>query len=51
MADSELFYDISNAEAGFVPYEGQEASYYAVAQWWENGEKTIMTECEYDPNM
>lgn len=51
MADSELFYDISNAEAGFVPYEGQEASYYAIAQWWENGEKTIMTECEYDPNM
>ncbi len=51
MADSELFYDISNAEAGFVPYEGQEASYYAIAQWWENGEKIIMTECEYDPNM
>ena len=51
MADSQLFFDISNAEAGFVPYEGQEANYYCVAQWWENGEKQIMVECEYDPNM
>ncbi len=51
MADSQLFFDISNAEAGFVPYEGQEANYYCVAQWWENGEKQIMVECEFDPNM
>lgn len=51
MADSELFVDLTNAEAGFVPYEGQEANYYCVAQWWENGEKVLMVECEYDPNM
>ena len=51
MADSQLFFDISNAEAGFVPYEGQEANYYCVAQWWEKGEKQIMVECEFDPNM
>ena len=51
MADSELYFDISDPESGFVPYTGQEANYFCVAQWWENGEKTIMTECEYDPNM
>ncbi len=51
MADSELFFDVSNPEAGFVPYEGQEAGYFAIAQWWENGEKILMIECEYDPNM
>lgn len=51
LEDSELYVDLSNAEAGFVPYEGQEASYYSIAQWWENGEKILLTECEYDPNM
>lgn len=51
MADSELFFDIANYEEGFVPYEGQEADYYCVAQWWENGEKIVMIECESDPNM
>ena len=51
MADSELFYDISNPDAGFVPYEGQEADYFAIAQWWENGEQILLVECESDPNM
>lgn len=51
MADAELYFDISDPEAGFVPYEGQQANYYCVAQWWENGEKIVMVECEYDPNM
>ena len=51
LEDSELYIDLSNAEAGFVPYEGQEANYYSIAQWWENGEKILLTECEYDPNM
>ena len=51
MQDSELYIDLSNAESGFVPYEGQEANYYSIAQWWENGEKILLTECEYDPNM
>ena len=51
MADSELFYDIANPDAGFVPYEGQEADYFAIAQWWENGEQILLVECESDPNM
>lgn len=51
MEDSELFYDCSKPENGFVPYEGQDASCYAVGQWWENGDKTILIECEYDPDM
>ena len=51
MADSQLFFDLSNSEAGFVPYDGQTANYFCVAQWWENGEQVLMVECEYDPNM
>lgn len=51
MADSELFVDLSADNADFVPYEGQQASYFCVVQWWENGEKVTMVECEYDPNM
>lgn len=32
MQDATLFVDLSNADAGFVPYEGQEANYFCVAQ-------------------
>lgn len=51
LADVELFYDADNPEAGFVPYEDQEANILCVAQWWENGEKILFTECEFDPGM
>lgn len=51
MADSELFFDNGNPEAGYVPYEGQEAQYFIIAQWWENGEKQIFKECEFDPSV
>lgn len=45
IADAEVFLD---AENGMVPYEGQEANVMFVAQWWENGEKIVLVECEYD---
>lgn len=48
LADAQVFYDAANPEAGFVPYEGQEANVLTVCQWWENGEKTMMIECEFD---
>lgn len=49
LADSELFFDNTAPENGMVPYEGQEANCFVVAQWWENGEQVILTECEYAP--
>lgn len=51
LTDSTLFYDGTHPENGMVPYQGQEANLYMVGQWWENGEKTILVECEYDPEM
>ena len=51
MADAALFVDLSDPEAGFVPYTGQQASYFCVVQWWEDGTKNVLVECEYDPNM
>ena len=51
LTDATLFYDNASQDAGLVPYEGQEANCYMVAQWWENGEKTMLIECEYDPEM
>ena len=46
-------YSISDAEYfsgsetdGVVPYEGQEANWLYVGQWWENGEKFVFVECE-----
>ncbi len=51
MQDSAWFYDLSDLEAGLVPYEGQDANYYCVVQWWEGDEKVVFVECEYDPNM
>lgn len=49
--DASLFLDNSKPENGMVPYEGQEANCFVVAQWWENGEKMTLIECEYDPGM
>jgi len=51
LQDSTLFFDCTKPENGMVPYEGQEANCYVVAQWWENGEKTMLIECEYDSEM
>lgn len=51
MGDSQLFWDLSVPEGGYVPYEGQQASYYCVAQWYEAGEKIQMILCEFDPAM
>lgn len=51
MQDSAWFYDLSDLEVGLVPYEGQDANYYCVVQWWEGDEKVVFVECEYDPNM
>ena len=51
LSDATLFYDSTKPEEGFVPYEGQEANCYMVGQWWENGEKVILVECEYDSEM
>jgi len=38
MASAALFSDAS----GFVPYEGQEADYCIVGQYYENGERTVL---------
>jgi len=46
MADAQVYLDMSNPEAGLVPYEGQPASYYYVAQWWEGDEKVVMVIAE-----
>ena len=51
MQDASLFFDMTDPEAGFVPYEGQDASLLAAAQWWENGEPQLLIECEFDPNL
>lgn len=51
LADAEFFYDADNPEAGFVPYEGQEANVLCVCEWWENGERTLFIECEFDPTV
>ena len=42
MADSKFFNNSPDPEANMVAYEGQEASYYCIAQWWENGEKNLL---------
>lgn len=48
MADSQLYFDNSAPENGFVPYNGQEAHIFVVAKWQENGEEVLLVECEYD---
>lgn len=48
VTESQLFFDNTNPDAGLVPYEGQEANCFVVCQWWENGEKVLLLECEYD---
>lgn len=50
-ATSELFSDARAPEAGFVPYEGQDASYFYVGQWYENDQKVLFLFAEYDPAM
>lgn len=50
-------YDLASAptfmdpEAGFVPFDGQEANLYWVASWTENGETQVMHTVEFDPTM
>lgn len=50
-------YDLASAplvldpEAGFVPFDGQEANLYWAATWTENGEVQIMHVAEFDPTM
>lgn len=51
LADCEVFYDENNPDQGMIPYEGQEANLFVIAQWWENGELNILTQCEYDPTL
>lgn len=51
MADSDVYFDNNNPDQGMVPYEGQEANLFWIAQWWENGEQNILMECEYDPTI
>lgn len=51
MADSQLFGILSEEEYTLVPYEGQEASYFAVAKIIEGGEESVMVVCEFDPTM
>lgn len=48
-ADGQLYYDNSTPEAGYIPYTGQETSYVAVGQWYQNGKKVVMVFCEFDP--
>ena len=51
MASSTLFGDTTHPETGYVPYTGQEASYYLVAYWLEGGAPTTLVLCEYDPTL
>ena len=51
MADSQLFGDTTGPDAGYVPYTGQQASYYCLAQWYENGQPNRLILCEFDPTM
>ena len=51
LADSDMYFDNTNPDQGMVPYEGQEANCFVVAQWWENGELNMLLECEYDPTV
>ena len=45
LASAPVFYDL---EAGFVPFDGQEANIYWVATWTENGEVQTMHAVEFD---
>ena len=51
LSSSALYADPNADEYTLIPYEGQPASYYVVAQWYENGEKQHLTVCEFDPTM
>ena len=51
MSDAQLFFDSTAPESGFVPYTGQEANYFIVAQWYQNDKQVNMVLCEYDGSM
>ena len=51
MADSQFFGFLNEEEYTLVPYEGQEASYFAVAKIIESDEESVMIICEFDPTM
>ncbi|MBE6932398.1 MAG: hypothetical protein E7464_03325 [Ruminococcaceae bacterium] len=46
LKDAEYFLDANDPDAGFVPYEGQDASFFYAIQWWEDGEQQLMLACE-----
>lgn len=48
MANSEYFNDLTAPESGMVAYSGQEASYYCIALWQENGQPMQTIICELD---
>ena len=39
-------YYFDSVTVEIVPYTGQEAAYFGVGQWWENGEKIVFSFCE-----
>ena len=51
VADSQFFGFLNEEEYTLVPYEGQEASYFAVAKIIESDEESVMIICEFDPTM
>lgn len=51
LASSELFCKVEGEELVLEPYQDQQANFYYVCQWYENGEKKITPMCEYDPTM
>lgn len=51
IADSEFFNDLTAPENGMVAYDGQEASYYCIALWQENGQTMQTVICELDTEM
>ena len=48
MSQSQIFVESADPEIVLVPYEGQEASYFIVCRWWENGEEITSVIAEYD---
>lgn len=51
MAQSQQFVIATESEVEIVPYEGQEADYFIVCRWWENGSEVVMVlaEAETEP--
>ena len=46
MAQSQQFVIVNGSEVELVPYEGQEADYFIVCRWWENGSEVVMVLAE-----